>query len=91
MVGMVMNACVRHAALNSAQLCRNMANFHAVYMNLGVLLLECRACNHRAALARELRDPGVNERCYGEADLPERAIRSDSTSSAMVRPVLGIT
>jgi hypothetical protein len=60
MVGMVMDACVRLAAAHSAQPCRTMANFHTVYMNLGVLLIECRACNHRAALERELRDPGVN-------------------------------
>jgi hypothetical protein len=30
-----------------------MSNFHAVYMNLGVLLIECRACNHRVALEHE--------------------------------------
>jgi len=28
-------------------------NFHSVYMNIGVLLVECKACNRRVALGRE--------------------------------------
>ncbi|MEA2875559.1 MAG: hypothetical protein QOF14_755 [Hyphomicrobiales bacterium] len=27
-------------------------NFHAVYMGIGVLLVECKACNRRAALTK---------------------------------------
>ena len=29
------------------------ANFHTVYMNLEVLLIECRACERHASLTRE--------------------------------------